>query len=592
MKQKLGTLFMILGMLLGVLGAKAMPTLPPVLVAVVGGFAFGFSAMYYGSVSSGVIRGIPIPPSASGKRWKILGPLGKVVGGFAVDYIIIVVISSLGALGRLPFALLAVGLLIAFTLLGTAISLKLSNRATERETNALILGEFELFRNLDAELQQAAYFVVSFEGVALFSGTNYCTAVYRYEDYQLGALTSPDEVALVGMYFLQRYGKTHTYKVDMEVIPGEPGRTMVAVGTGGVAVGLYNNDITGNSALEAEAAACMENYLSDIKSGVLSGKYESTEAEIKKDTVKNVCSLTRCNSKNYDTLIREIDEAFASKVAYKSGVAFYESGDYAAAIGEFPKVIPEDGDYTAALEMLASQKYRDQLLGEAKENADKNDYIKALEILKSGFAVLPDDADLAAQITVYENNYISLVLSRAEQAFTDYTKYEEALQIIRSGLQHYPESRELNEKISYYNSYMPVKLSSLKEYDSDNISFEKNREDSLGNNHHTVYEVRNPYFQNSTESGYIVYVLDGKYNILTLTIFGVYPNRNNYCIFSLRDYSGGNFETSTMLYNDESIKCSVLPYEISVDVTGVQMLRLYCTDGIAVGDCVLQKTVK
>ena len=111
-----------------------------------------------------------------------------------------------------------------------------SERTLARDRNALVLGNYPLFQELDAELGRAAYFVVSFEGVALFSEADYCYAVYPYEDYQLGTLTTPAQVALVGTYFVQRYSKTYTYKVDVEIIPGEPGRTVVAVGTGGIGV--------------------------------------------------------------------------------------------------------------------------------------------------------------------------------------------------------------------------------------------------------------------------------------------------------------------------------------------------------------------
>ena len=62
--------------------------------------------------------------------------------------------------------------------------------------------------------------------------------------------------------------------------------------------------------------------------------------------------------------------------------------------------------------------------------------------------------------------------------------------------------------------------------------------------------------------------------------------------FFRKGYLNGDYETSVSLYSNEEIKCSVLPYEIEVYVTGVQMLRLWCQTGIAVGDCIVQKTVK
>ena len=93
-----------------------------------------------------------------------------------------------------------------------------------------------MFKEIDKEIYNAAYFVVGFEGIALFSNANYCNAVYRYEDYQLGELSMVEEVALVGTYFVQKYHEHFTFKVDEEVIPGQPGQTVVAVGMGGVSV--------------------------------------------------------------------------------------------------------------------------------------------------------------------------------------------------------------------------------------------------------------------------------------------------------------------------------------------------------------------
>ena len=99
-----------------------------------------------------------------------------------------------------------------------------------------MLDQFPIFSHIDSNMEQAVSFVVSYEGVALYSKANYCYAVYLYEDYELGTLSTPEEVALVGAYFLQKYGKDYTFKVDMKVIPGEPGQTVVAVGTGGVGI--------------------------------------------------------------------------------------------------------------------------------------------------------------------------------------------------------------------------------------------------------------------------------------------------------------------------------------------------------------------
>ena len=61
---------------------------------------------------------------------------------------------------------------------------------------------------------------------------------------------------------------------------------------------------------------------------------------------------------------------------------------------------------------------------------------------------------------------------------------------------------------------------------------------------------------------------------------------------SVRDYSQGDYDKSFKIYDDQKIKNSTLPYEIEVDVTGVQMLRIWISQYISVADAVVQRTVK
>lgn len=235
MKNKLSFLLLIAGGVLAALRLSAFAALPAPAVAVAGGFLLGFSYLLFNSVYAGTVWGGRIKSSGAGSFKQIFGAVGLVIGGFSLVYTGLELFVSLFA-GEIVYCLV---LLLCFAVplaVGPLLGKVFSERTLARDRNALVLGNYPLFQELDAELGRAAYFVVSFEGVALFSEADYCYAVYPYEDYQLGTLTTPAQVALVGTYFVQRYSKTYTYKVDVEVIPGEPGRTVVAVGTGGIGV--------------------------------------------------------------------------------------------------------------------------------------------------------------------------------------------------------------------------------------------------------------------------------------------------------------------------------------------------------------------
>ncbi len=228
--NRLSKLLVIIG---GVLAAfTATGIRAPLPVIIIGGLCLGMSWLLSSCVYGGNIWGIKIDASGSGRILSISSALGMIIGGYGAVTALICVLS---------FNIVdMVTSLIAFVLplvVGPFIAKKITdNLVVAKSKNALVLDNLQIFKDVEGEIGKATSFVVGFEGVALFSSTNYCYAIYRYEDYELGELTTPQEVALVGTYFVQKYHDEFNYKVDVEVIPGEPGQTVVAVGTGGVGV--------------------------------------------------------------------------------------------------------------------------------------------------------------------------------------------------------------------------------------------------------------------------------------------------------------------------------------------------------------------
>ena len=233
MKSRVAFMLVILG---GVLGSifTSLP-IPIYLIALVGGFFIGFSFMIFTSVYSGRVWGIKIPAMPSRKIKIMISIIGLLIGGFSIVQTSLVAFLSLLRFDLLKLILVPASFLIPL-IVGPFVAKKYLEKDLAKGDSASILWNFDIFKEIDADLEQATSFVVGFEGVALFSNTNYCYAIYRYEDYQLGDLSTPEEVALVGTYFVQKYSRDFTFKVDVEVIPGKPGQTVVAVGTGGIGV--------------------------------------------------------------------------------------------------------------------------------------------------------------------------------------------------------------------------------------------------------------------------------------------------------------------------------------------------------------------
>lgn len=357
------------------------------------------------------------------------------------------------------------------------------------------------------------------------------------------------------------------------------------------AIALYNEEITGNAVLEQETSGLLAAYLQDIEAGVLAGRYSDQEAKTKTTTVDNIVSQISCTVEDYEQLTESIDLALASKVAYRSGVALMEQGNYKDAIAELAKVLPEDADYADAAQRYASavENYKNAVKSTADASIAKGDYITAIDAYQQAAAVLPEDSDVLVWLNTCEKNYVADVIAQANAAFTDYTQYQQSLAVISAALQYYPDNGDLLERKEYFSSFAPVAITTLREYDNYNMEIEEAVEDPLGNNHKDAMQMQNYY---AYDTGYVVYLLEGNYNKLTFTVFGTNPGSTYMTGVSVRDYTSGNYDTSITLYENQDIRCSVLPFEVEVDVTGVQMVRLWCKEGVAIADCTVQRTVK
>ncbi|MBQ3561936.1 MAG: hypothetical protein IJA13_00095, partial [Clostridia bacterium] len=167
------------------------------------------------------------------------------------------------------------------------------------------------------------------------------------------------------------------------------------------------------------------------------------------------------------------------------------------------------------------------------------------------------------------------------------TKYNDALKIIKAALQKYPQNDILKSKRDYYQSFEPKKLTAFHVFDQYNVRVNDGQKDSLGNIHNGVIETG--FIE---EKGYICYVLDGTYNKLTFNCYGISPSYNSMESISIRDISSGDYDTSTTLYLNENVKSSALPFKVEVDISGVKIVRVWCTSRVAISDAQVQRTVK
>ena len=187
------------------------------LIMLVSIYLLVYGIISHQCVCDGKIWGIYIPPTATqaafkkkGKNFMIIGIIGVVITG----------LPFFGAWFSLLFEIPVLALLYFPALIGLAVSaIFVCKKDAEKPemmegANNLMLGELPFISATEKHIENAHTFIVSFEGIAFISNTNYCYAVERYENYQLGELNTADEVALVAGYFEQKYNHLFSSKAD------------------------------------------------------------------------------------------------------------------------------------------------------------------------------------------------------------------------------------------------------------------------------------------------------------------------------------------------------------------------------------------
>ena len=188
---------------------------------------------------------------------------------------------------------------------------------------------------------------------------------------------------------------------------------------------------------------------------------------------------------------------------------------------------------------------------------------------------------------VDEQKYIDAQIDAADKAFKDYTKYNDALKIIKAALQKYPQNENLKLKRDYYQNFEPVNLCDLNPYKN---SYAYISNGSSSDNFGNWYEecVYKPYYNANASA---TYDIGYKYNLFKATVF-------------MRcDCTGETYGTvkiygdKSLLYEKTEIDVYGRPFDIEVDVTGIQDLEVVIESEsgafiFGLANCVLQRTVK
>lgn len=180
---------------------------------------------------------------------------------------------------------------------------------------------------------------------------------------------------------------------------------------------VYNNKIKGNSQAEKQIKEKLITDAKDLYANYKNGKVDYTTAFKKLGEIKN----TSLVDSDISSIISDTNNLNDSQLAYKKGIEFKSSKNYLDALIEFNKVIEVDTNYNKSRDEIKniSTTYKQDILSQIEESANKQDYEKVLQLISEALKALPNDTDLLAKQTNYQKlNEEKIVQDRKEKIKT------------------------------------------------------------------------------------------------------------------------------------------------------------------------------
>lgn len=343
------------------------------------------------------------------------------------------------------------------------------------------------------------------------------------------------------------------------------GATLYFSGIGG----QWISQITAGTSFESEKNRAMESAYQRGMECMLAQEYPdaiSAFSEVERshyryqDAQKNI---GLCASSFASDIQASVDE-LRNKNDYKAAYDLLDSA-YANAL--------EDNDNLQKELDELKREYRDYLLSQAKAcNSEKN-YDETIKILSNcDKDMLPkNDKKIASELTQATKEYRSQVLSVAENYAKD-GDYSAATEYLHSSLSALPDDEAIIAKIEEYSSMQPVSLYDLEYFDAF-MEAPYQKEEMCKLNDGKEYE-KGLLFHPSTgdDTTWVDFKIDGQYSTFSGKLGIAFKDRTSKHKDTIKVY-GDN----VLLYTSDTFTSGVEPQDFTIDISGVQHLKIECT---------------
>ena len=404
------------------------------------------------------------------------------------------------------------------------------------------------------------------------------------------------------------------------------------------ALDIYANSVSGNSREEVVVQTLLDNYLKDNWQAYYDGTLPESEMKIVLTTLQKINDRYYIlnDLSDYQTYFAEIS---LSRANYEKGEKLAEEGKYMEAAEAFEQVDPVDSvNYVSAQEKAQEVriKYKNDIMDKARALVEDKKYSDAFNlVLDAQFMYFYNDpemtdylleintllvaedmqkafdaknyvevinryehaltadwginptADMTEQYTNSVSTFMNQVTKDAKTAFGSSKDYEAAIAVVRKAITEARSNEGLLTKlealVAEYQTYIPVKLSSIKHTQNDGLSMDWKEKDNYTDVNGKEYDLTNILATKNYDSdsdgtneayNYRIYNLNFEYSLFTGTVFRPYG--------SLKHSDWKSKQGIVRIYGDDVLlkefgpltKDSYDTYDFQIDVSGVRNLKI------------------
>ena len=360
---------------------------------------------------------------------------------------------------------------------------------------------------------------------------------------------------------------------------------------------------------DMRASAIVEEY----RAGTLS--YE--------DAISELSSLSSSGCKTASQRSQEVNNIRDADTALEKGEEYAESGKHGEAIREYSKIDEKNENYENAQKKLNElyPKYISATVTKAKEYIKNKQYKEAVIYLNNSYVTIPEGVD-TSDLDAVKAESLALYKTQITDQVTEHIKedeYSEAFAVIDAAIEVDDNTEFRNLRTSTETKYVASITAKVQKYleSEDYISAARVAENSLTvlpdnpdlkalvekvekETPTYLLDVCSPY----ESKGYAQYIngetitMGGKTYTNAFTLTQDYRGDGDmYAIFNISEqyttlsFTVGHLDGTGMnncnikiycdgvLKTEFSVKCDELPQRVSIDVTGVNQIKIVKSDG-------------